>query len=58
MLLLLPLGHISNTFEVPEPSAALFFFADSLLFFGRAAFGSFEMGACGSAGAGGGAALS
>ena len=29
-------------FEVPEPSAALFFFADVLPFFGRAAFGSFE----------------
>ena len=31
-----------NAFEVLEPSAALFFFADVLPFFGRAALGSFE----------------
>ena len=40
-------------FEVQEPSAALFFFADVLPFFGRAALGSFEEeGAAARAGAG------
>ena len=48
-----PASFFLLAFEVPEPSAALFFFADVLPFFGRAAFGSFERGARGfTAGAG------
>ena len=48
-----PASFFLLAFEVPEPSAALFFFADVLPFFGRAALGSFEEeGAAARAGAG------
>ena len=47
-----PASFFLLAFEVPEPSAALFFFADVLPFFGRAALGSFEEGAAAQAGAG------
>ena len=39
-----PASFFPLAFVLPEPSAALFFFADALHFFGRAAFGSFERG--------------
>ena len=42
-----PASFFLLAFEVPEPSAALFFFADVLPFFGRAAFEIFEGGARG-----------
>ena len=44
-----PASFFLLAFEVPEPSAALFFFADVLPFFGRAALGSFEGGGHGAA---------
>jgi hypothetical protein len=48
-----PASFFLDGFEEPEPSAALFFFVDTLPFFGRAAFGSFDRGARGfTAGAG------
>ena len=37
-----PASFFLFALEVPEPSAALFFFADVLPFFSRAALGSFE----------------
>ena len=37
-----PTSFFLFALEVPESSAALFFFADVLPFFGRAALGSFE----------------
>ena len=48
-----PASFFLFALEVPEPSAALFFFADVLPFFSRAAVGSFEEeGAAARAGAG------
>ena len=48
-----PASFFLLALEVPEPSAALFFFADVLPFFGAAALGSFEEeGAAARAGAG------
>ena len=38
-----PASFFLSAFEVPEPSAAFFFFADVLPFFGRGAFGNFEV---------------
>ena len=37
-----PASFFPLAFELPKPSAALFFFADVLHFFGRAALGSFD----------------
>ena len=47
-----PASFFLLAFEVPEPSVALFFFADVLPFFGRATLGSFEEGAAARAGVG------
>ena len=50
-----PTTFFLSAFEVSEPSATVFFFADVLPFFGRAAFGSFEGGTRGFITAGDGA---
>ncbi|KAE8814676.1 hypothetical protein D1007_08207 [Hordeum vulgare] len=45
-------GSFFFAFELPEPSAALFFFADVFRFFGPAALGSFDGAAAARDGAG------
>ena len=47
-----PASFFLFALEVPEPSAALFFFADVLPFFGRATLGCFEEWAAARAGTG------
>ena len=47
-----PASFFPLAFELPKPSAALFFFADVLPFFGRAALGSFDGAAAARDGAG------